>query len=110
MAKYVKPTKTTKFHIDFNWWEQTGRSLRSYLLEHLCDDYRDLTESDSEPKMIDWVDPNTGQTHFFNLPVRKAAHKQFEALRRLPLSVTDRLIARVPWPPSHGLKLDEAFL
>ena len=61
MAKYVKPTKTTKFHIDFNWWKQKGRNLRSYLLEHLCDDYRNLADADTESKTIDWVDPDTGQ-------------------------------------------------
>jgi len=63
MAKYVKPTKLTKFHIDFNWWQQKGRNLRSYLLEHLCDDCRDLVEADLEVKTMDWIDPDTGQVY-----------------------------------------------
>jgi hypothetical protein len=61
MAKYVKPTLKTKFHIDFSWWQEEGRNLRSRLLEHACPECRELLEADPTIKTMDWVDPETGR-------------------------------------------------
>lgn len=61
MAKYVKPTLKTKYHIDFNWWAQEGRSLHRALLDQLCDECRATVGADPEIKTMDWIDPETGQ-------------------------------------------------
>lgn len=61
MAKYIKPTLKTKFHIDFEWWQTEGQNLRNYLLEHVCRQFKDLAEASPEGQTIDWIDPQTGQ-------------------------------------------------
>jgi hypothetical protein len=61
MKRWIKPTKDTKFHIDFSWWEEEGQSFRLHLLSHLCPEcqvrYQDLRQQE----LIDWVDPDTGE-------------------------------------------------
>jgi len=61
MAKWVRPTVDTKFHIDSGWWKQQGRDFRVHLLSHLCDEcqnrYRDYQQAD----LIDWIDGSTGE-------------------------------------------------
>ena len=57
----VKPTVTTPFHIDFDWWNKTDRNLRVYLKSHLCELHRDLYAESSADCPIDWVDPHTAQ-------------------------------------------------
>jgi hypothetical protein len=65
MARYVKPTLDTKFHIDFDWWQQKGQNLRVYLQTHLCDECRErYTGSQSEE--IDWVSVETGEVKQIN--------------------------------------------
>lgn len=60
MARYVKPTLDTKFHIDFDWWQQQGRNLRVHLLSHLCAECQ-AEYADSPPEEIDWVSLDTGE-------------------------------------------------
>ena len=63
MTKYIKPTLKTKFHIDFNWWEENSRGFRRALFDQLCDECRATVEADPEVRMIDWVDPETAQVY-----------------------------------------------
>ncbi|GAB4508483.1 MAG: hypothetical protein OHK0046_01070 [Anaerolineae bacterium] len=58
----VKPTLTTKFHVDYEWWERNNQEdLRTYLLSHLPHELRDrLTKTQAEHK-IDYIDPDTGE-------------------------------------------------
>lgn len=60
MARYVKPTLDTKFHIDFDWWQQRRQNLRVHLSAHLCSECR-AKYADSPPEEIDWVSPDTGE-------------------------------------------------
>ena len=60
MAKYVKPTVDTKFHIDFSWWLGKGQNLRAYLLSHACPECKAQAQ-ESEGQTFDWVDPQTGE-------------------------------------------------
>lgn len=69
MAKYVKPTLDTKFHIDFSWWQKKGQNLRAHLQGHACNQARELyqqatAESDST---FDWIDPDTGEVFQIDL-------------------------------------------
>lgn len=61
MARWTKPTVDTRFHIDYAWWEQSGRSFRLYLLEQLCDECRKRFASHRETETVDWVNPDTGE-------------------------------------------------
>jgi hypothetical protein len=60
MARYIKPTLDTKFHIDFDWWQEKNRNLRVYLESQLCPDCRD-EYANRPPEEIDWVSLDTGE-------------------------------------------------
>ena len=61
MANWVKPTIDTKYYIDFDWWEQSGRNFRVQLFSHMCPEcqarYKDYREAD----LVDWVDDDTAE-------------------------------------------------
>jgi hypothetical protein len=61
MAKWVKPTADTKFHIDSTWWEEQGRNFRVHLLSHLCTECQGRYQDYREAELIDWVDADTGE-------------------------------------------------
>jgi hypothetical protein len=60
MARYVKPSLDTRFHIDFDWWEEQGRNLRVYLQSQLCPQCR-VEHANQPPEEIDWVSLDTGE-------------------------------------------------
>ena len=60
MARYIKPTLDTKFHIDFDWWQEKGRNLRVYLESQLCPECR-AEHANRPPEAIDWVSLDTGE-------------------------------------------------
>lgn len=61
MAKWIRPTIETKFHIDFDWWEEQGRNFRVHLLSHLCAECRPHYKDYVSAEMIDWVDADTAE-------------------------------------------------
>jgi hypothetical protein len=61
MAKWVRPTVETEFHIDSSWWDEKGRNFRVHLLSHLCSECQDKFRDYQEAELIDWVDDDTGE-------------------------------------------------
>jgi len=61
MVKWIKPTIDTKFHIDFDWWEQRAENFRIYLWSHLCPDCQKVYQSHQGTEDIDWVDADTAE-------------------------------------------------
>ena len=57
----VKPTITTPFHIDFNWWKQNDNNWRVYLHDCLCSEHQAAFSIYEESEWIDWVDPETAE-------------------------------------------------
>jgi hypothetical protein len=57
----VKPTVTTPFHIDFDWWQKNERDWHVYLRSLLCAEHREAFANVEEGRMIDWVDPVTAE-------------------------------------------------
>lgn len=55
----IKPSKKTKFKIDFDWWQKNDRDWRVYLKGFLCLEHQDLFASYTGDEQIDWVDPKT---------------------------------------------------
>ncbi|NJN96751.1 MAG: hypothetical protein HC875_22880 [Anaerolineales bacterium] len=104
MAKYIKPTLETKFHIDFAWWHKQSQNLGAYLQGHLCPEARSLHSAENQT--FDWINPETGevfqidmlwhtiQTHcgqqpnFIddNLPLTRAIFRLFIANDNTPLT------------------------
>ena len=63
MARWIKPTLSTKFHIDFDWWKQNNRQLRVYLHRNLCAACREHYPTHRGSKSVDWIDPDTAKVH-----------------------------------------------
>jgi len=57
----IKPTVTTPFHIDFDWWQKNERDWHVYLRSLLCPEHQEAFASVEEGQMIDWVDPATAE-------------------------------------------------
>ncbi len=56
-----RPTLDTKFHIDYDWWDQNNRNFRLYLRDQLCDECRERFSNHIDTENVDWVDPDTGE-------------------------------------------------
>jgi len=67
MAKYVKPTLDTKFHIDFAWWKQKGQNLKSYLRSHACPATKNFYDDYHQDQTFEWVSPETGEVFQIDL-------------------------------------------
>lgn len=57
----VKPTLTTPFHIDFEWWKKNERDWHVYLRTLLCADHQASFADVEEGQTLDWVDPVTAE-------------------------------------------------
>lgn len=57
----VKPTLQTRFHIDFDWWQQNDRDWRVYLRNFLCPEHQESYSSLNTSEEVDWVDPETAE-------------------------------------------------
>lgn len=74
----VKPTLDTKFQIDYDWWENDDNDLRAYTLTHLPQDLREKFEGEVEPRVVDFIDPKTGEITRLDelgLAIREAARR-----------------------------------
>jgi hypothetical protein len=54
-----RPTPDTKFHIDYDWWEESNLDLRTYLYTRLATD--EVTEINLDREEVDLVDSKTGE-------------------------------------------------
>jgi len=61
MAKWVRPTLNTRYHIDFDWWTEQNLDFRIYLSSQLCADCQKRYADPHLSELIDWVDPATGE-------------------------------------------------
>lgn len=111
-----RPTVDTKFHIDYDWWEKSGKNFRVYLRDQLCEECRDRFTDHQNTENVDWVNPDTGEVHrtdalreclrtrcandpdYINehLPVASACFRIFLANNNAPLSANE-LGQLMPW-------------
>lgn len=114
----IKPTVSTPFHIDFDWWQKSERDWHVYLRSLLCPEHQEAFADMEEGQMIDWVDPltaevkpvegvqNTLMTHCVKQPeflteqtaLVEAVFRLFLANGNIPMS-SDELGARLNRPP-----------
>ena len=112
----LRPTVDTKFHIDYDWWDDSGRNFRLYLRDQLCAECRKRFADHQNTEDVDWVDPETGEVHrtdalreclrtqcandpdYINerLPVASACFRIFLANNNTPLSPNE-LNQLLPW-------------
>ncbi|MBN1264305.1 MAG: hypothetical protein JXA25_02350 [Anaerolineales bacterium] len=56
-----KPTLETRYQIDYEWWDKSGKELSVFLRSLLCDTHRELFEELSADTLVDHVDPVTAE-------------------------------------------------
>ena len=60
-ASLIKPTKNTKFHIDFDWWKSQDRNWRNSLITFFCPTHIEAFDGHVDEQDMDLVDPETGE-------------------------------------------------
>jgi hypothetical protein len=58
---FVKPSLSTRFHVDFDWWEREGRELRVDVIKHLRPESQEAFATYTGGEVVDAVDPATGE-------------------------------------------------
>ncbi len=119
---WFRPDVNTKFHIDYEWWEQSGRNFRLYLRDQLCAECRDRFPDHRNTEDVDWIDPETGEVRrtdalweclrsrctkdpdYINehLPLTAACFRVFLANNNTPLSPSE-LNQLLPWKPDRTI-------
>ena len=61
LARFIKPTLDTPFHIDYNWWTEQGLDLNVLLLQHLSPELREVYTGQRLGDKIDLIDWETGE-------------------------------------------------
>jgi hypothetical protein len=59
----VKPTTTTPFHVDFEWWKQHDNNWKVYLHGCLCKEHQELFKDIDNSALIDIIDPSSAEIH-----------------------------------------------
>jgi hypothetical protein len=75
-----KPTITTPFHVDFDWWKEHDHNWHVYLVGYLCENHRTFFESNNENHLIDSINPDTGEVvqtdQLFNILMNHCARQE----------------------------------
>jgi hypothetical protein len=61
LARFVKPTLDTPFHIDYSWWDEQGLDFNIQLLQHLSPELREVYTGQRIGEKIDLIDWDTGE-------------------------------------------------
>jgi len=61
MGAWKRPSLDTKFHIDYEWWETTGRDIRVAVRGQLCVECQARYADHRNTEAVDWVDPETAE-------------------------------------------------
>jgi hypothetical protein len=57
----ARPTLTTRFHIDYNWWDRADRELDVYLRSHLCSVHQEAYSEMEGDAKVDTIHPETAE-------------------------------------------------
>ncbi len=57
----LRPTLSTPFHVDFEWWKSHDHNWHVYLAGYLCESHRSFFEPGNGNQLVDSIDPETGE-------------------------------------------------
>ena len=60
-SSLIKPSLTTKFRVDFDWWKMQDRNWRNSLVSFMCPKHQVLFAHAGDAQEMDLVDPETGE-------------------------------------------------
>ena len=85
----VKPTLSTRYHIDFNWWQNNDRDWRVYLQTFLCEEHQKAFAEINIDEMVDSVDPDTAEVQqvdgLQHVLMTHCTRQQEFAIQQMPL-------------------------
>jgi hypothetical protein len=61
MGVWKRPSLDTKYHIDHQWWQATGRDIRVAVRGQLCPECQTRYPDHRNTEAVDWVDPETAE-------------------------------------------------
>ncbi len=61
MTGWKRPSLDTKFHIDYDWWQASGKDLRVSVRGQLCRDCQTRFPDHRNLESVDWVDQETAE-------------------------------------------------
>ena len=61
MAVWKRPSLETKFFIDNQWWQTSGKDMRVAVRGQLCADCQSRFPDHRNLEAVDWVDPETAE-------------------------------------------------
>ena len=64
--KFFRPTETTKFHIDYSWFEENGQDVRVLVYKCLTQEQQERVGAPAQSEMYDYVDDQTGAVQRFD--------------------------------------------
>ncbi len=64
--KFFRPTETTKFHIDYSWFEENGQDVRVLVYKCLTQEQQERVGAPAQSEMYDYVDDQTGEVQRFD--------------------------------------------
>ena len=60
-SSLIKPSLTTKFRVDLDWWKSQDRNWRVSLIPFLCPKHQEVFANATEEQDMDLVNPHTGE-------------------------------------------------
>lgn len=57
----LRPSLETKFHIDYDLWQQADREVEVFLRDYLCPEHQQALDAGDEELTFDFVDPETAE-------------------------------------------------
>lgn len=60
-SSLIKPSLTTKFKVDFDWWKSQDHNWRLSLIPFLCPEHQKVFSHSVEEQKMDLVNPVTGE-------------------------------------------------
>ncbi len=60
-TKWKRPSLDTRFHIDYDWWRNTGKDIRVAVRGQLCNECQQRFPDHRNTESVDWVDPETAE-------------------------------------------------
>ena len=61
MVSWKRPSLDSRFHIDYDWWQATGRDVRVAVRGQLCTACQARFPDHRNTEAVDWVDPDTAE-------------------------------------------------
>lgn len=59
-ASLIKPSLTTKFRVDLDWWKSQDRNWRNSLVTFMCPTHQGVFAQFTDEQEMDLVNPETG--------------------------------------------------